>query len=53
MNIQKHIYVFFLRYLSKSYSREPFKQPYPLTHITSKLIVQQNNEKEKVKIFIF
>ena len=36
-----------LHHLPQSYSREPFKQPYPHTHITGKLIVQQNNEKEK------
>ena len=39
--------MFFLHHLSQSYSREPFKQPYPLTHITGKLIARQNNEKEK------
>ena len=47
LNILKHIYIVCLHYLPKSYSREPFKQPYPTTCITGDIIVKQNNEKEK------
>ena len=47
INILKHIYIVCLHHLPQIYSREPFKQPYPPTPITGKLIVQQNNEKEK------
>ena len=47
-HFKAHLYCLFALFTPKC-SKEPFKQSYPppLTHTTGKIILQQNNEKEK------